>query len=200
VDTVKKFDPKKLDRLNDPRRLEHLNPDIIWEKAALKNPTVLVDIGAGTGFFALIFSEKMKDGKIYACDIAEEMLAWMNNNLPVESKGIVIPMKMQESTVSLPDNTADLVYMINLHHELEEPLKVIEESARLLRKEGKLIIIDWKKEETPEGPPLNIRVTEETIELQMKQGRFSAVKKYHVLPYHHFLIGQKKITSIDTCE
>jgi len=193
VDTVKKFDPRKLDKLNDPRRLEHLNPDIIWEKAALKDPKVLVDIGAGTGFFALIFSKKMKDGKVYAVDIAEEMLEWMNNNLPAASKRIVIPMKMQESSVPLADNTADLVYMINLHHELEEPLKVIAESARILRKEGKLMIIDWKKEQTPEGPPLDIRVTEETIELQMKKGGFSAVKKHHVLPYHHLLIGERNL-------
>ncbi len=194
MDTGKKFDPKKLDKLNDPTRLEHLNPDIIWKKAALKNPTVLVDIGAGTGFFALIFSKKMKAGKVYACDIAEEMLEWMNSNLPLESRGIVIPVKMGENSVPLPDNTADLVYMINLHHELEEPVKVLAESARLLRKEGALMIIDWKKEETPEGPPLDIRVAEETIESQMKEGGFSTVRKYHVLPYHYLLIGKKKHT------
>ena len=26
----KKFDPKKLAKLNDPQRLEYLNPEIIW--------------------------------------------------------------------------------------------------------------------------------------------------------------------------
>ena len=197
MDTEKKFDPKKLDKLNDPSRLKHLNPDIIWEKAALKNPTVLVDVGAGTGFFALIFSKKMKNGKVYACDISDEMLHWMNNNLPVESKGSVIPMKMEESAIPLPDHTADLVYMINLHHELEEPLKVIAESSRLLREGGKLLIIDWKKEETPGGPPVDIRVTEETIESQMKQGGFSAVMKHHVLPHHNLLIGEKELTGKD---
>ena len=188
----KKFDPKKLARLNDPRRLEYLNPEIIWEKVALENPALMIDIGAGTGFFALLFYRKMKKGKVYACDISDELLAWMKDNLPAESKGFVIPVKMEESCVPLPDCKADLVYMINLHHELEEPLRILEESRRLLGEGGKLMIIDWKKEETPEGPPLDIRVEEKTIEDQMRASGFTNITKHAVLPYHHFLIGEKK--------
>lgn len=188
----KKFDPKKLAKLNDPRRLEYLNPEIIWEKVAIENPAVLIDIGAGTGFFALLFSKKMKKGKVYACDISDELLAWMNDNLPVESKGIVIPVKMEEISVPLPDGTADLVYMINLHHELEEPLRILEESHRLLKKGGKLMIIDWKKEETPEGPPLELRVMEETIRSQIRNCGFSDITSYADLPFHNFLIGEKE--------
>jgi len=191
VSESKKFDPKKLAKLNDPKRLEYLNPDLIWEKAGLKNPSVLIDIGAGTGFFALLFSEKMKKGKVYACDISDEMLSWMEDNLPPESKGKVIPVKMEESSVPLFDNMADLVYMINLHHELEQPQKVLREALRLLRRGGKLLIVDWKKEQTPEGPPLKIRVTEEAIQSQMLKAGFRDIIKYAVLPYHHFLVGEK---------
>ena len=187
----KKFDPKKLDKLNDPKRLEYLNPDLIWEKAALKDPSILIDIGAGTGFFALRFSEKMKRGKVYACDISDEMLSWMEDNLPPESKGRVIPVKMEESSVPLSDDMADLVYMINLHHELEQPQKVLREALRLLRRGGKLLIIDWKKEQTPEGPPVEIRVTKKTIESQMRRSGFANFNAYPILPYHHFLIGEK---------
>jgi ubiquinone/menaquinone biosynthesis C-methylase UbiE len=187
----KKFDPKKLAKLNDPQRLGYLNPDIIWEKVAIKNPTVLIDIGAGTGFFALLFSKKMRTGKVYACDISDELLEWMRDNLPSESKGIVIPVKMEETSVPLSDSIADCVYMINLHHELEEPLRILEESRRLLKKSGKLMIIDWKKEKTPEGPPLELRVTEETIRSQMLSRGFSDIVSHRDLLYHNFLIGEK---------
>jgi ubiquinone/menaquinone biosynthesis C-methylase UbiE len=191
VNADKKFDPKKLDKLNDPRRLEYLNPDFIWEKAALPDPAVLVDIGAGTGFFALLFSRKMKEGKVYACDISSEMISWMNGNLPAESKGKLIPVKMEETSVPLSGGMADLVYMINLHHELEDPVMILKESFRLLKKSGKVIVIDWKKEETPEGPPLGLRVEEEAIESHMRDAGFSEIAKYRALPYHYFLIGKK---------
>ena len=187
----KKFDPKKLAKLNDPQRLEYLNPDLIWEKTGLNDPSVVIDIGAGTGFFALLFIQKMNRGKVYACDISGEMLTWMEDNLPPESKGRVIPVKMEEASVPLADGTADLVYMINLHHELEQPQKILGEALRLLRIGGKLLIIDWKKGQTPEGPPIEIRVTEEAIESQMLKAGFRNVIKYAVLPYHYLLVGEK---------
>lgn len=107
------------------------------------------------------------------------------------ARASVIPLKMGESLVPLPDGIADLVYMINLHHELEDPIMVIKETLRLLKDSGKLIIIDWKKEETPEGPPIPIRVTEETIENQMRACGFMNIRKHAVLPYHNFLVGEK---------
>ena len=187
----RKFDPAKLAKLNDPKRLEILSPEVIWAKADLKNPEILVDIGAGTGFFALHFSKRLQAGKVYACDISEDMITWMENNLPMESRDVVMPVKMEKSLVPLPDGIADLVYMINLHHELEEPVMVIRETLRLLKDGGKLIIIDWKKEETPEGPPITIRVIEETIENQMRSSGFMNIRKHAVLPYHNFLVGEK---------
>ncbi len=189
---TRKFDPKKLAKLNDPGRLQYLNPEIIWENADIEKPAVLIDIGAGTGFFAVLFSRKMINGKVYACDISEEMIGWMNDNFPAEMKSIVIPVKMEENSVPLADGIADLVYMINLHHELEQPLKLLKEARRLLKKDGKLMIIDWKKEETPEGPPLEIRITAETIQSQMSESGFSDTEKYSVLPYHNFFIGEKR--------
>ncbi|HWR72582.1 MAG TPA: methyltransferase domain-containing protein [Nitrospirota bacterium] len=124
-------------------------------------------------------------------DFPDEMLRWMNEHLPPDVRSCVIPMKMEESVVPLPDGIADLVYMINLHHELERPREIVREAHRLLKKGGKLMIIDWKKEETPEGPPVSIRVAEEDIVLDMKEGGFIEVTTQPMLAYHNFLAANK---------
>jgi ubiquinone/menaquinone biosynthesis C-methylase UbiE len=187
----KKFDPAKLHKLNDPKRLEYLNPGLIWETLGLSGPHVLVDIGAGTGLFAALFAKKMAGGRVYACDISDVMIAWMKENLLPGTGDAVIPVKMEESSVPLPEGIADLVYMINLHHELEEPEKVMSEAHRVLKKGGILAIIDWKKEETPEGPPLSIRVSEENIRRQVAAGGFSNIAAHRVLRFHSFVTGEK---------
>ncbi len=187
----KKFDPAKLHKLNDPKRLEYLNPGLIWETLSLSDPHVLVDIGAGTGFFAAPFARLMAGGRVYACDISDIMIAWMKDNVLPGTGDAVVPVKMEESRVPLPDGIADLVYMINLHHELEEPEKVIAEAYRMLKKGGILAIIDWKKEETPEGPPLSIRVAEKEIDEQMSKGGFSDITAHGVLEFHNFITGRK---------
>ena len=187
----KKFDPAKLAKLNDPKRLTIMSPDLLWDTLGLSDPKVIVDIGAGTGFFAVAFSKKMRQGTVYACDISDVMLDWMKENLPADLKDSVVPLKMEETNVPLPDGIADLVYMINLHHELDSPKDIIAECHRLLKKGGTLMIIDWKKEEMEEGPPLAIRVTEDDIRSVVHEDGFTNVASHSVLPYHHFVVGEK---------
>ncbi|MDH5559867.1 MAG: class I SAM-dependent methyltransferase [Deltaproteobacteria bacterium] len=186
-----KFDPKKLAKLNDPGRYESMPPDRIWEELDLKTPKVLVDIGAGTGFFSVPFQKKTASGKVYACDISEIMLDWMRENLGAETLRSVIPTKMRESSVPLDSLIADLVFMINLHHELKDPEKILAESFRLLVPGGKLLIIDWKPVETEKGPPLKIRVKPEKVLEQLKGGGFTRLTE-HTGFRDHFMISASK--------
>jgi tRNA A58 N-methylase Trm61 len=52
-----RFDPKKLEKLNNPERLKIVPPQYIWKMLNLKNVRTIVDIGAGTGFFSIPFLE-----------------------------------------------------------------------------------------------------------------------------------------------
>lgn len=187
----KKFNPKQIQKLTDPKRLEFQSPDLIWQTLQLKSPNLLVDIGAGTGFFAMPFCDKMSDGIVYACDTSPIMIDWMREHIPTSYQGKVVPMICEETTVPLADAIADLTYMINLHHELENPQATLGEAARMLKKGGLLMVIDWKKEETPAGPPLEIRISEAVIAEQLVAAGLTDIKRYNNLPYHNFLIGRK---------
>ena len=108
----KRFDPKKLALLNDPERLLDIPPALLWERLALENPRVLVEIGAGTGFFAAQFARYVAKGKLYAFDVSPVMVAWMEAHVCPRYPQIVA-LPMEEEVVSLADGLADLVYMIN---------------------------------------------------------------------------------------
>ena len=187
----KKFNPKQLDKLNDPARVRFQDPARIWRELGLEAPKVLVDIGAGSGFFAQPFREAMDHGLVYACDISDEMLDWLKDHLPPHLKEKVIPLKMEESSVPLPDGLADLVYMINLYHELERPAELLVEARRLLKDGGMLAVIDWKKEETGQGPPVAIRIPPEEVQGRMEAAGFTEILRKTDLPYHYFLTGLK---------
>lgn len=186
--TEQKFDTKKLDKLNNPERLKTINPKIIWETLNIQNAEVLIDIGAGTGFFAKEFINNLNSGKIYACDSSDIMVDWMRENINNEN---IIPTKCFESSINLPDNIADLVYMINVHHELLEPEKLLNESYRLLKQDGKIAIIDWKAEEMQDGPLLKLRIPAEKIVEQLKNTGFKNIENSDKLSLQSFIIGQK---------
>ncbi len=183
-----KFDPKKLAKLNNPERFKTLNPEAIWNALNLQNPQILIDIGAGTGFFAKEFSSKIQKGKIYACDNSDVMIQWMQENICDEN---IIPFQTSENNINLPDRIADLVYMMNVHHELLEPEKILEEAYRLLKTGGKIAIIDWKAEVMEQGPPLHIRTPGKAIIEQLQKIGFDNIINHKILPQHSFVVGQK---------
>ena len=185
-----KFNTKKLEKLNNPDRVKTMDPDLIWEMLNIKKPQVLVDIGAGTGFYASLFSEKMNQGKIYACDSSEIMIDWMKENL-VNKIDSIMPIKSEENSIPLPDSIADLVYLMNVYHELEEPSKMLSEAYRLLKNGGKIATIDWKSQETPEGPSASIRIPKDTVIKDILNAGFINMEDHEILTYHYFITGQK---------
>ncbi|MCW8893874.1 MAG: methyltransferase domain-containing protein [Deltaproteobacteria bacterium] len=186
----KKFNPKKLQKLNDPLRLIDIPPDFVCSKLSQKNPEILVEVGAGTAFFSVAFHNQLNASTTYACDVSETMINWMEEHITPKYPNI-IPVKSDEISVPLHDGIADLVLMINLHHELEDQSLVMQESYRLLKPGGEVFIIDWKKEDMPHGPPVDIRCSPEIIEEQLKQSGFLDISFFDELEKHFLVVGRK---------
>jgi ubiquinone/menaquinone biosynthesis C-methylase UbiE len=185
-----KFDVAKLERLNDAGRLATLPPDVMWEALGRPDPERVVEIGAGTGVFSAAFACLAPRATVWAADIEETMIDWMRANRPEVASGRVVPIKSEETHIPLPDAQADLVVMINLHHELAEPEATYAEAHRLLKKGGRLLVVDWAARETPKGPPLAVRATAEEISQMVTRAGFSAVEVHDVLVWHSMLTAR----------
>lgn len=185
-----KFDIRKLEKLNHPERITDINPSFIWEKIALKNPEIIADIGAGTGLFAKEFSKLSPQSKILALDISTTMIDWMNTNICHEFSQITT-QKMEETMIYQANESVDVVIMINLHHELHDSMAMIKECNRILKPEGKIAICDWKKMETPKGPPLEIRYTPEEVESELTNNGFSNIQIFDELKNNWLVIAVK---------
>jgi SAM-dependent methyltransferase len=188
----KKFDPKKLQKLNNPQRLRDIPPDYICARLHLENPQALVEIGAGTAFFSIALLRRLKAAAIYACDISDVMIDWIKENV-VPTHPNLIPVRSEENRVPLDDGIADLVFMINLHHELDAPSLVVAESHRLLKPGGTIFIVDWKKMDMPEGPPKEIRCLPAQVSDELVGAGFGEVQSYNDLPKHFLVVGRKML-------
>ncbi|HSQ90468.1 class I SAM-dependent methyltransferase [Romboutsia sp.] len=140
-----KFDVKKLDKLNNPKRLEMIELGKIVNELQLLSNSVLVDIGAGTGMFSEKLLDLVPDSKCYALDISKEMIEWIDQNRVPKLKSRLKTKLMGENNIPLEDNTADLAFMITVHHELEDGEKLLKEIKRVLKEDGKVLICDWKE-------------------------------------------------------
>lgn len=187
-----RFDPDKLAKLDDPGRFESLKPDVMWEALGSPVPSVIVEIGAGTGLFAAKWSELSPAAVVYAADVEPRALEWMRSHRPEVSAGRVIPVASSDLHVPLDDGMADLVTMVNLHHELAHPDVMYREAHRLLACGGRLLVADWAPVDSPKGPPAEIRVTGDTAFRHLRDARFHEVTLHGGLPYHWLVTAVKR--------
>jgi ubiquinone/menaquinone biosynthesis C-methylase UbiE len=181
-----KFDIAKLEKLNDPTRFESLPPDLFF--AALNvpdGPSVVVEIGAGTGLFAGAIAERAPEATVYAVDIAEEAIDWMRTGRSGVAGGRIVPVLAEEARVPLDDSIADALYMINIHHELVDTAASYREAFRLLKPGGRLLVVDWAARITPKGPPHAVRATpSDLVECLEGTGFADVVVDDSRLPWH----------------
>ncbi len=187
----KKFDPSKLEKLNNPERLRDIPPGYLWEMLEMDRGGVVVEIGAGTGFFSVAFLPYAHPSRLYACDISDTMIDWMREHI-VPDHPCIMPMKVEETATALDDEIADLVFMVSLHHELEHPDLTLRETYRILKPGGKILIVDWKKQSMTEGPPVRIRCVPGQVKEQLATAGFMPVRILEDLPKHFVVIGGKQ--------
>jgi ubiquinone/menaquinone biosynthesis C-methylase UbiE len=185
------FNPEHRNKLNDPERLEILDPKKIWSFINYKHPEVIIDIGAGTAFITAALGKMEPKAHIDAFDIEPIMIEEMKSSLPEYSQ--ISPHLIEENQLPVSDEYADVVWMINLFHELKKPYLLLKEIKRVLKQNGKLLIIDWaKKQEASEsGPPLEHRIDEATITSLMVDADFSNIKTTEEFTDHLGVLGTK---------
>ncbi len=183
------MDPARIARLRDPRRLETLHPDTLWKGIPLLEAGTVVDIGAGVGFLTLPLARRLQDCRIVACDILPGMLELLAEAAQQEGLGNVETLAMEAARVPLSDGTADLVTMVQVHHELSDPPALLADCRRVLRPGGTLAIIDWKGDQPGKEGASGRRVPEATIHAQLAEAGFGGIASHPLFEKHTFLTG-----------
>ena len=186
----KRFSPDKLDRLNHPERIKNFPIVQIMEELDLKNPNFIVDMGAGTAFYSKPIAEKYPNCTIYATDISEVMIHWMEENI-LPSFPNIKTIKTEDHTIPLESDSVDFTFMVNLHHELDTPELNLQECYRILKKGGCIAISDWRKEHSEKGPSFELRYDPITVMAQLLASGFKIVFNSSEFPDNFVIIAVK---------
>jgi ubiquinone/menaquinone biosynthesis C-methylase UbiE len=107
----------------------------------------VADIGAGTGLFTRLFAPAVEPGgTVYAVDISstfiDNILRTCREQGLTNVKGIVnTPVD-----VGLPADTIDLAFITDTYHHFEYPQQTLASIHQALRSEGRVIIIDFRRD------------------------------------------------------
>ena len=99
----------------------------------------LLELGCGVGFFTKVLAKNASH--IMATDLSDEMLTVARMQLE-DCRNVVVQKTDCEKT-DFPDGKFDSVFMANLIHVMENPSITLQESYRILKDGGLLLILDY---------------------------------------------------------
>lgn len=178
--------------LSDERR-KWQDPEKIVDIINAPSDGIVIDLGCGPGFFTIPLAARMTgNGSVIGIDASAKLLSICRQRLDaVEAKNAeLIHLEVDES-FPLMDNCTDFVLMANVLHDFYKPENILLETNRILRKGGRIVNLDWKKESQDYGPPFEIRFSPEKSSSLLEAAGFKLVSSPEVGIYHYCQIAVK---------
>ena len=175
--------------LDEATRRSWYNPEEILQD--LHPGMVFADIGCGEGFFTILAAKKVGEhGKVYAVDADVSAIKKLNFKAEVEGlKNVTAKIGMGEETVFC-DKCADFVFYSMVLHDFADPVKVLKNAKKMMKADGRLIDLDWKKQEMSFGPPAKIRFSEEQASNLIRNAGFQIENIKDAGNYHYIVTGK----------
>lgn len=138
----------------------------------LKAGQKIIDLGAGTGFYTFMMAEAVgDDGQVLAIDIAPRFIQSIERR--VKERGIknIQAAVASDAGFQAQDGYYDLVFVCDVYHHFEYPHRINAMIAKSLRPGGRLVVIDFKREEGKSRPWVlnHVRAGEDVVRAEIEQ-------------------------------
>jgi len=175
--------------LDRPERDADEHPEVVIDAMGLDAGEVVADLGAGSGYFTFRLAAKVgRTGKVLAVDIQDEMLATIRQRAAVLGLTNVEEVKDTETDPRLPLDGVDCVLLVDVYHELAYPVEVMTRVREALRPGGRVVCVEYRKEDT------NVRIKEvhkmtvEQLTREMNAVGLDRARTVESLPSQHIVI------------
>lgn len=176
---------------DESERRKWQDPEAILGQIGLKPGDVFLDVGCGDGFFTLPAARIVRpEGKVLGIDIDSVALDELREKARREGlDDIELQVGPAEETL-VCQQCADFVFFGIDLHDFQDPLKVLDNALTMIKPTGLLVDLDWKKEPSPMGPPMEIRLTERKASEMIARAGFIVVEVSDSGQYHYLILAR----------
>ena len=156
-------------------------------------PTMKVaDFGAGSGAYTMELAKAVgAGGRVYAVDVQKDLLRRIKNSAELMGfKNVDVLWSDVEilGSTKIADKIIDLVLISNLLFQLSDKSKPLTEARRILKQNGKLVVIDWSESFGGMGPQKEDVVSKDVAIGLAKSAGLEFVREFEAGAHHYGLI------------
>ncbi len=175
---------------------QFVQPEIVATHFHLHDGDSVADFGAGAGHYLAVLSKLVgPEGRVYACEIQKPLvdkLGIMKRDMHIANLDVVWCDLESPGGTKLGDGILDAALLSNTLFQLENKEIALAEVARVVRRGGKLFIIDWTDSFGGMGPHPSHVVTESmATELAQKAG--FAIERTIPAGDHHYGLALRRV-------
>jgi ubiquinone/menaquinone biosynthesis C-methylase UbiE len=176
--------------VRDTRQNEE-NCQALLEALEIKEGQVVCDMGCGNGFYTLQMARLVGEkGRVLAVDIQPEMLELLNAEVKTAGLNNIEPILGTVVNPRLPEETVDLMLMVDVYHEFSHPEPMLAAIRKSLKPEGRLALVEFRLED-PEVPiKLLHKMSKKQIMKEFPHNGFKLAREFDELPWQHLMFFQ----------
>jgi ubiquinone/menaquinone biosynthesis C-methylase UbiE len=157
----------------------------------LREDNIVADLGAGTGHYSLIAGSLVSRGKVYAVEVQKDFLETIKNKVKdahLNNVEIIWGNVEKIGGTKLNDSVVDVVIASNILFQVEDRENFILEIKRILKQNGKVLLIDWLQSTIMKGN--NLVPKQKACEMFEKKG-FAVEREINTGDYNYGIILRK---------
>ena len=168
--------------------------ELLINQLGISYGSKVADLGCGTtGYFAFQAAQAAGDtGLVYVVDILKLILKNIDNRakmLGFDNIKTIWSNLENYGATEINDGSMDYAFLINVLFQNKKPETILREAARLLRKGGKILVVDWKMVNFLWADKIKI-LPERVRELALGAG-LKEIKEINAGKFHYGLIFEK---------
>ncbi len=171
------------------------NPEKNLIQANIGRGMHVAEFGCGSGFYTLALAGIVgPDGKVYAIDIQRELLHKVSNEAKrsgFKNVSVLHADLETERASALTEESVDVVVIANTFFLIEHKEHLVKEAIRILRKNGRVLVVEWSDANAGIGPHKKHLVKETETENVFKKYGFIKVQNIDAGDHHYGIIFRK---------
>jgi len=167
------------------------NPDLVIDKLGNLSEKIVADIGCGTGYFTFPISKKAK--RVLGIDIEQRYLDYIEDRkleLPIDQAHVIETRLTVENEPNLHTNEVDAILMVNVYYYLNDKFSYMKIVNNALRKNGVLVLVDFKQGNLPVGPSGKKNSPKEVIKNLKSAGFMDIILDFESLQYQYIITAK----------
>lgn len=186
------FPPEKLGELEGPDRDLWQKPDQVMDALGIADGTTVADLGAGGGWFTVRLARRVgPQGVVYAEDVQEQMLESIDRRVKREGLRNVRMVLGAADDPKLPAQRLDAVLIVDVYHEVTQPVEFLRNVRQSLAPQGRLGIVEFKRDGGGPGGPMEERLEESEVLKFAEAAGLRLISRETFLSYQYLLIFGK---------